>query len=134
MSTVVPITIDYRKISRRGPEPLPVEELRTHVVSVRLNAAELIGLDHQRAPAQMQRGEYLRCAALHRLPPTIPPLNREAWVSLARAAGNLNAITRRLHEAAHTLDALAPPIDEISQVLADFRLTLVCAAGIEDEK
>lgn len=126
-------SIDHRKISRRGPEPLPVEELRTHVVSVRLNAAELAALDGQRMPTQMQRGEYLRCAALHRLPPTIPSLNREAWVSLARSAGNLNAITRRLHEAAHALDATAPPIEEISKVLADFRLTLVCAAGIEDE-
>ena len=128
-----PASIDHRKISRRGPEPLPVDELRTRVVSVRLNAAELAALDDQRAPARMQRGEYLRCAALHRLPPTIPALNRDAWVSLARASGNLNAIARRMHEAAHDLDATAPPIAEISQVLADFRLTLIVAAGVEDE-
>ena len=132
MSTVV--LIDYRKISRRGPEPLPVKDLRTHVVSVRLNVAELAALDEHRAPVQMQRGEYLRCAALHRLPPTIPALNREAWISLARAAGNLNAVTRRLHEAAHGIDVTAPSIDEISRMLADFRRTLICTAGVDNEK
>jgi len=126
-------SLDYKKKRRSGPMPLPPAELRLLGVSVRLNASEMSALDCQRAPVRMARGEYLRCAALHRLPPTIPSLNREAWVSLARAAGNLNAITRRLHEAAHALDATAPPIDEISQVLADFRLSLLNAAGIKDE-
>ena len=126
-------SLDHSKAARRGPDPLPADELRTFTVSVRLNAVELAALDAQRGPVQMQRGEYLRCASLHRLPPTIPALNREAWVSLARASGNLNAIARRMHEAAHGLDATAPPIEEISQVLADFRLTLIVAAGVEDE-
>jgi hypothetical protein len=54
---------------------------RGHTVSVRLNDAELARLDSQRDAVQMQRGEYLRAAALHRLPPTIPEVNREAWAS-----------------------------------------------------
>ncbi|WP_223930808.1 hypothetical protein, partial [Aeromonas caviae] len=36
----------------------------------------LARLDSQRDAVQMQRGEYLRAAALHRLPPTIPEVNR----------------------------------------------------------
>jgi hypothetical protein len=39
---------------------------------------------------QMQCGEYLRAAALHCLPPTVPALNREAWAELARLAANIN--------------------------------------------
>ena len=46
----------------------------------------------------MQRGEYLRAAALHRLPPTIPAANREQWAELARTAANLNQIARHLNE------------------------------------
>ncbi|MBJ3115112.1 MobC family plasmid mobilization relaxosome protein [Salmonella enterica subsp. enterica serovar Typhimurium] len=45
----------------------------------------------------MQRGEYLRAAALHRLPPTIPAANREQWAELARTAANLNQIARKIN-------------------------------------
>jgi hypothetical protein len=65
---------------------------------VRLNVAELARLDSLRDTVQMQRGEYLRAAALHRLPPTIPAINREAWAKLARSAANLNQIARHLNE------------------------------------
>lgn len=75
---------------KRGPKPLALAELRSHTVSVRLNSAELADLDIARALVRMQRGEYLRSASRGVLPPTIPQINREAWASLARVAGNLN--------------------------------------------
>jgi hypothetical protein len=75
---------------RRGPKKLPTDALRLHTVSARLNAAELAELDAARALVQMQRGEYLRHAAVGVLPPTIPQINREAWADLARVCGNLN--------------------------------------------
>ena len=81
---------DESKRRRRGPAPLDATDKRGHTVSVRLNDAELARLDSQRDAVQMQRGEYLRAAALHRLPPTIPEVNREAWAALARTAANLN--------------------------------------------
>jgi len=64
---------------------------------VRLNDAELARLDALREPVHMQRGEYLRAAALHRLPPSIPAVNRQAWVELARTAANLNQLAHRLN-------------------------------------
>lgn len=81
--------------ARRGPTPLPADQRREHCVSVRLNAAELATLDARRGA--FQRGEWLRMAALDKLPPTVPALNSEAWVELARAAGNLNQIARALN-------------------------------------
>ena len=134
MSATAPI--DHRKSARRGPEPLPVAELRTNTVSVRLNAFELAALDAQRAPVHMQRGEYLRCAALHRLPPTIPSVNRLAWVDLARASANLNQISRRQAEAERGAPDAPPSAEEVGRELADFRRALISAnpiRGVPDE-
>lgn len=83
------------RTARRGPAPLPATEKREHCVSVRLNPAELASLDTRRG--SFQRGEWLRMAAMDKLPPTVPALNSEAWVELARAAGNLNQIARALN-------------------------------------
>lgn len=92
------MSIDVQKKRRRGPAPLDSADKRLHTVSVRLNGAELARLDSLRGAVQMQRGEYLRAAALHRLPPTIPAVNREQWAELARTAANLNQIARHLNE------------------------------------
>jgi hypothetical protein len=83
---------------KRGPKPLAVADKREHCVSVRLNSAELAWLDGARSLVRMQRGEYLRHASISKLPPTIPQINREAWASLARVAGNLNQYQHRLNE------------------------------------
>lgn len=122
-----PASIDHRKAARRGPEPLPVGELRIFTVSVRLNAVELAALDVQRRPVQMQRGEYLRCAALHRLPPTIPAVNQLAFQQLARSAGNLNQVSTSINRAARGSPIPAPSIQEIASMLDDFRRTLIGA-------
>jgi len=83
---------------RHGPQPLADDLKRTRCVSVRLHVGELAWLDEQRAAVQMQRGEYLRSAAMGKLPPTIPAVNREQWAELARTAANLNQIARHLNE------------------------------------
>lgn len=88
---------DDSKRRRRGPIPLDTADKREHTVSVRLNVDELARLDQLRCHVAMQRGEYLRAAALHRLPPTIPAINREAWAELARSAANLNQIAHHLN-------------------------------------
>ena len=56
-------------------------------------------------------------------PVKVPELNLEAWQKLARAAANLNQITRFLNEGMR-LDAI-----ELSRVLAEFRLALVTVDG-----
>jgi hypothetical protein len=120
-------SIDSKRKRRRGPLPLPVGELRKHGVSVRLNDAELDQLDEQRSGPHMQRGEYLRAASLHRLPPVIPALNRAAYTDLGRLGGLVNQIARRMHEAAHGHDAVTPTVGEVSVVLNDLRRMLLGA-------
>lgn len=107
------------KRRRRGPAPLAQNERRGHTVSVRLNAEELAQVDERRAKINMQRGEYLRTAALYVLPPFIPELNKTAWVELSRIGGNLNQISHRLNAG----DAL--PIEEIRAVLGELRRALI---------
>jgi hypothetical protein len=113
--------VDETRRRRYGPEPLALTEKRGHTVSTRLNAAELERLDSLRAPVQMQRGEYLRAAALDRLPPMIPAINRDAWVTLSRAAANLNQVAARLNGG----DLVG--MEEIRAALADFRRSLLGA-------
>lgn len=122
--------VDETKRRRRGPEPLDAAVKREHCVSVRLNLDELERLDAQRAPVNMQRGEYLRAAALHRLPPTIPSVNRDAWVELSRLSSNVNQLARAVNEGRADL----PNVDlaELYRAVADLRLSLI-AVGDADE-
>lgn len=115
---------------RFGPDPLPADERRTHCVSVRLNARELQLLDERRARVGMQRGEYLRVAALKRIPRSIPEINRRAYSELARAAANLNQIARHLNAGDALSDALS--LDEVRKALHQFRLALI--KGEDDEQ
>lgn len=116
-----------KKRSRRGPVPLSPEEKRNHTVSVRLNPAELEWLDAGRAINGMQRGEYLRVAALGKLPPVVPQVNREAWVKLARAAANLNQIAHRFNVGDD------PHYHDVVDALFEFRCSLIGANGGSDE-
>lgn len=86
------------KKKMRGPKPLAPEDKRRHVVTARLTTAELASLDERRARSHLQRGSYIRTAALDRLPQTIPTPNRQAWAKLAGPAANLNQIARHLNE------------------------------------
>jgi len=108
---------------RHGPAPLAAADKRGHCVSVRLNDAELALLDSRRDPLQMQRGEYLRAAALHRLPPIIPAVNRDAWARLARSASNLNQLAHHLNSTGLIADAA--DAEQIRAVLDDFRRDLI---------
>lgn len=102
---------------RRGPKPKPAAELRTHCVSVRLSAAELEQLDAKRGP--LQRGEWLRVAALDRLPPIIPELNRQTYSELARSAANLNQLAFRANSGE------MPELGELRAALKQFRDALI---------
>ena len=82
--------MDTQKPTRisRGPKPLPLLEKRLHCVSVRLNAIELSRLDELRGG--VQRGQWLRMAALDAVPASVPAINQTAWIELSRLASNLN--------------------------------------------
>lgn len=122
-----------RRRKRSGPIPKKQEDLRTHSVHVRMTTAELAELDLKRG--HIQRGTWLRQSAMHRIPPTIPAINRDAWAALATAVANLNqyqaAINKRMaHEIpTSVLDALRDQVQAL-------RLDLIGARwdeGVDDE-
>lgn len=114
------LDIDETKRRRRGRINLDPSENRTHTISTRLNDAELQELDAKCAQCHMQRGEFLRTAALHKLPDHIPEINREQWVELSRSASNLNQLAYHLNTT-----EIAPDIAEVRKLLAEFRDYLV---------
>lgn len=75
----------------------------------------------------MQRGEYLRAASLHLLPPTIPQLNRDAWQQLARASANLNQIAHAINFAQLQPGAEMPPLTEVAEAVGELRRALIGA-------
>jgi len=107
---------------RHGPERLSPDLKRAHCISVRMNVAELADLDNKRG--RIPRGEWLRLASEDKLPPSIPPLNRQAWIELSRSASNLNQVSRKLNSGDEV------EVSELRQVLADFRMKLL---GGDDE-
>lgn len=120
--TKIDLDVDERRrAARRGPVPSAPEELRTHHVSTRLSPAELAQLDELRGKVRMQRGEFLRAAALHQLPPSIPALNIEAWQSLARASANLNQLAHRVNA------GLPASLLDVMRAVEDLRSALIGA-------
>lgn len=106
-------------VYRRWSPDQPAEARRGHCVSVRMNESELVALDSRRG--EYARGEYLRLAFFDALPPTIPELNREAWVELSRASSNLNQLAKAYNENGD----LDP--DLLRQGLSAFRSALIGA-------
>ena len=115
---------------RRGPEPMPACQRRTHAVSVRLNGDELRKLDAQRTAAgDQKRGEQLRQVWLGKAPEVgIPEANRLAYAALARTSANLTQIAARLSagysETRHV-------INEAAYLLAAFRASLLTPLPFE---
>lgn len=129
LPTAEPPNLPRRK---SGPKPLALADKRDHCVSVRLNSAELADLDAARASVRMQRGEYLRSASRGVLPPTIPQINREAWASLARVAGNLNQYQQAIN--AGTVHGHQPEtIQELAELVQKLRAELLGITSPEAE-
>lgn len=114
-----------------GAPALPVHERRTHTVSTRFNKAELYELDRLSTSVGLRRGEYLRLTAFQSLPPTIPELNKGAWLELSKAASNLNQVAHQLNKKGIDVDV---DVEEISNMLAYFRQILIeVGEGYEGE-
>lgn len=109
------------KSRTHGPRPLDAKDKRTHTVSVRLNAAELDQLDQLRAERKLQRGAYMRAAFMQSLPPSVPELNRKAWLELSKSAANLNQIAKALNQGKSV--GVGVVLDEVAR----FRCNLVKA-------
>lgn len=118
--------IDESKRKRSGGDrlarytPLPASELRTRSVNARLNESEWQQLEERRALVKMQRGEYLRAAAFSQLPPSLPAVNRDAYLELTRIGHNLNQIAKHFNAGElPELDALRREIDVARKAITD---------------
>ena len=92
------------------------KELRSHCVSSRFAPSELATLDERRG--KIPRGEYVRRCTFGTPPVPIPQPNVERYAELARAAGNLNQIARKVNEGKFDFD-------EVIRDLAVFRMKLI---------
>lgn len=118
--------INTERKSKRGRNAL--DDPRTHCVSVRLNKDELSILNSKRCG--MKQGEWLRCAALDKLPPSVPEINKEKWLELSKSAANLNQIARSLHQLRGVNNE---ELDQIRKDLMGFRAALLGAAASKIE-
>lgn len=117
-------------MAKRGPAPLPPEQHRTVRVNVYLHPDEAALLDRARDRVGLGRSAYMRLAALNRLPPTIPEVNRRAWLELARLAGNLNQHQRAINEGRIDSSISAEDIASLRGVVDALRRELV---GMSDD-
>lgn len=118
--------IKTRTKRRRGRTPLEQSDKRTHCVSVRLNQSELDLINSKRG--NMRLGEWLRCAAFDKLPPTVPEVNIKKWAELAAVSGNINQIAKHLNKNPSIDDSL---ITHIKKTLSEFRAALL---GVSDNE
>jgi len=103
---------------RRGPSPLPPDQLRQKRLSVYVTDSELVAIQIQARQVQMAPPAYLRAAGLNILPPTIPEINRQAWATLAKAAGNLATISTAMRGGEYIqLEELRIAVNEFRQAL-----------------
>lgn len=91
-------------------------------VSTRFNKAELYELDRLSTSVGLRRGEYLRLTAFQTLPPTIPELNKGAWLELSKASANLNQVARHLNKEGFETGV---DVEEVSNMLSYFRQILI---------
>lgn len=108
-AAVLVLVLGVVVMGKRGPSPKHPDQLRTVRVNVYLHPNEAALLDQARKCVGLERGPYMRLAALDRLPPMIPPLNREAWSELARLSSNLNQHQRAINEG--RIDSQVEPSD-----------------------
>lgn len=108
---------DNHASRRRGRKALPAVEKRRHPITCRLTDKELALVDMRRQ--SISRGEYIRRAALGRVPPVIPAINSEAWAQLARAAGNLATIANAMRGGGYV------EADELRRIVTEFRRRLI---------
>lgn len=106
-------------LRHRKQDRIEADEVRRFVVKVRFNPAELAVLDTARG--RFSRAEVLRFLLLNKMPPAVPPINRDAWIDLARTSANLNQIAHHLN-AGESVDVV-----QVLAALQSFRDTLIGA-------
>ncbi|POW23623.1 hypothetical protein [Pectobacterium atrosepticum] len=120
------LEIDLSKSSRRGKfntEKIPIDALRGYCVSVRFNKEELELLNEKRGATK--KGEWLRMALLHRLPPIVPSINIEAWKCFGDLSQKLNRILVHLDNKSSSSPLTKTEIFVIQRQIRELRQKLI---------
>ncbi|UMO86322.1 hypothetical protein HP572_13055 [Pectobacterium sp. PL64] len=97
--------------------------LRCHCVSVRLNNEELSLLNERRG--SHRKGEWLRMAFLHNLPPVIPPINLEAWKTLGEVSQKLNRLVAHLDNKGNDSSLSQTELFAVKRQISELRQHLI---------
>lgn len=120
------VAVAYKK---GGRPALPADQKRKNRVRVHFSDLEMQYLTRMAGDEGIVKGgipNYIRRQAMERKIHSIPAINHEAWISLARTSANLNQIAHRLHLVeAGAEPVVALDIAEIWEVLAKLRLQLL---------
>ncbi|MBA0204173.1 hypothetical protein [Pectobacterium aroidearum] len=100
-------------------------QLRSHCVSVRLNNEELTLLNERRG--HHRKGEWLRLAFLHKLPPVIPSINLDAWKSLSEISQKLNKLVAHLDSKSQGSSLTQTELFAVKRQISELRLHLITA-------
>lgn len=107
----------------RGRPAVSAEKQRKHAVTCRLTDDESERVDAARGG--MTRGEYIRRAALKAPPRVVPEINREAWLDLARATGNLNQLIANMNRGGSGPSDAKRVVTDVRDSVARLRLMLI---------
>ncbi|POE06867.1 hypothetical protein BV921_22310 [Pectobacterium odoriferum] len=97
--------------------------LRSHCVSVRLNNEELSLLNERRGTHR--KGEWLRMAFLHNLPPVIPQINLEAWKTLGEVSQKLNRLVAHLDNKGNDSPLSQTELFAVKRQISELRTNLI---------
>jgi hypothetical protein len=127
------------KKRKRGPEPKPPHLQRVHRHNIYFNQIEVdllltkalpLGTKGM-SPKAVQRwiGRYIRDAALSSIPPTIPQINKKAWIDLSRSAANLNQSMALVNKLESDINLI-----ELSNSLVEFRNSMIGVNAEADDE
>ena len=101
--------------------PTQAVKKRTRRLNVFFDVHEYDQLVDEAKQARMKPSELMRQKFFNTAPLSVPQVNLKAWAKLSSASANLNQITRYLNS------GMRLDVDEVSRILAAFRMSLVCA-------
>ncbi|KHT24553.1 hypothetical protein RC95_03245 [Pectobacterium brasiliense] len=100
-----------------------MKKIRQHCISVRLNDEELQLLNAKRG--SHRKGEWLRMAFLHNLPPVIPPVNLEAWKTLGEISQKLNKLVVHLDDKSAGSSLTQTELFAVKRQISELRTNLI---------